>query len=148
MPTATCPGPGATAGSSSIRKSPAACTTHAYTVTSSEHGQHAAVDVQDLTVHEVGRRRGQEDQRTDQVLQLPPPPGRRSLLDPRTEFLVGHPPHPPAPSERPPRAPSPHPAAQTESPRAPPRRARSAPPCSRPHGVLRRARARSPDWIR
>src|SRR3954451_8086239 len=90
MPTATCPGPGATAGSSSIRKSPAACTTHAYTVTSSEYVQHAAVDVLDLTIHEVGRRRGQEDERTDQVLQLPPPPGRRSLLDPRTEFLVGH----------------------------------------------------------
>ena len=42
-----------------------------------------------LAVDEVRRRRGQEDQRADQVLQLTPPAGRRALADPRAELLVG-----------------------------------------------------------
>src|SRR5438105_11930325 len=89
-------------GRSSSRRSSAPCATQASMLTPSvspavtgelgtvwlEDAEHAAVDVDDLAVHEVGRRTGQEDERANEVAHVAPAAGRGAAGDPTAEDRV------------------------------------------------------------
>src|SRR5665213_1206293 len=87
------PAPGVPGSRSSILRSPAPWTTSAFMTgdafrSRSDDGCHAAVDVDDLAVDEVGGGRDEEAQGADEVVHLTPATGRRASAHPRAELLV------------------------------------------------------------
>src|SRR6478672_7389612 len=54
----------------------------------SDDGRHAAVDIDDLPVHEVRGARGEEHGRTAQLVGIAPPPRRHPAAKPRIELRI------------------------------------------------------------